>query len=251
MKVIAVVPARFASTRFPGKMMAELGGLPLIVRTARQAQKAQTVDEVLVATDDESIFSVVEQAGIPVCMTCADHPSGTDRIAEAMSGRDADVVVNVQGDEPFLDPRIVDGLVERMRAEDQPDMGSACTPILTKQELMDPSVVKVVRNQAGCALYFSRSLIPYSRDEDPEVHVGRNLYFRHLGLYAYRPSFLEAWTTLTPHPLEQTEKLEQLRALANGYSIALIETEQLAPGIDTPEDLKHAEAYLAEHPERS
>lgn len=249
MKVIAVVPARFASTRFPGKMLAELGELPLIVRTARQAATASAIDQVLVATDHESIREAVEKAGIEVCMTRADHPSGTDRIAEAVQHREADVVVNVQGDEPFLEPEVVNALVKRMQAEDQPDMGSACTPILDPEELPDPSVVKVVRDNAGCALYFSRSLIPHARDADPRTLLNQNLYFRHLGIYAYRPELLRAWSSLAPHPLEQTEKLEQLRALAYGYRIALIETRQLAPGIDTPRDLAQAEAYLAEHPE--
>lgn len=248
MSVVAVVPARYASTRFPGKMLAELGGEPLVLRTARQAEKVSSVDRVLVATDDRRIYDVVTQAGIEVCMTRADHPSGTDRIAEAVNGMEAELVVNVQGDEPFLDPEVVDRLVERMRAGDRPDMGSACTPILDERELNDPSVVKVVRDVQGRALYFSRSVIPHSRDENPAVGIGKRIYFRHLGLYAYRPSFLQAWKALPPHPLEQIEKLEQLRALANGFRIALIETEQTAPGIDTPEDLQQAEAYLAAHP---
>ena len=244
MNVTAVIPARYHSSRFPAKMLADLGGKPLVVRTAEQAANASRIDRVLVATDDERIERVVADAGIEVCMTRPDHPSGTDRIAEAVAGLEVDLVVNVQGDEPLLDPEVVDRLVERMQAEDQPDMGSACTPILEAEELRDPSVVKVVRNTQGQALYFSRSLIPHSRDEAPETHLREGLYFRHLGLYAYRPSFLKDWVNLAPHPLETTEKLEQLRALAHGYTIALIETRQLAPGVDTPEDLERVQTFF-------
>lgn len=248
MSVVAVVPARYGSTRFPGKMLAELGGEALILRTVRQAHKPQSVDRVLVATDDRRIFEVVRQAGFEACMTREDHPSGTDRIAEVAEGLSAEIVVNVQGDEPFLNPEVVDRLVARMREEDEPGLGSACTPILEAAELEDASVVKVVKDLNNCALYFSRSLIPHCRDQDPASLIGQGLYFRHLGLYAYRPSFLSAWNTLPPHPLELTEKLEQLRALANGFRIALVETEQPAPGIDTPEDLKRAESTLSTTP---
>ena len=247
MSVIAVVPARMASTRFPKKMLAPLGGEPLIIRTVRQAHKPKRVDKVLVATDDQQIYDVVHQAGFEVCLTRRDHPSGTDRIAEAVTGTSAELIVNLQGDEPFIDPRVVDQLVERMHQEDQPDMGSACTPITSLAELEDPSIVKVVKDEGNRALYFSRSVIPHCRDEPPETWLGKNIYFRHLGLYAYRSSFLEAWKSLPSHPLENVEKLEQLRALAHGYRIAMIETDQLAPGIDTPEDLKQAETYLSAH----
>lgn len=249
MRTVAVIPARFASTRFPAKMLAELEGVPLVVRTLRQAAKASSLEEVVVATDDERIVRVVEEAGFRACRTRADHPSGTDRIAEAVGTLDADLVVNVQGDEPFIDPELIDRLVARMREEDRPDIGTACTPIFDIEELRSPSVVKVVRNERGCALYFSRSVIPFSRDEDPASLLDRQVYFRHLGLYAYRRAFLARWETLPPHPLETTEKLEQLRALAHGASIAVIETSQTAPGIDTPEDLEAAHDFLKQHPD--
>ena len=248
MKVTAVVPARYASSRFPGKMLATLGGEPLIVRTARQAHKVSGVDRVLVATDDQRIFDVVYKAGFEVCMTRKDHPSGTDRIAEATAGLEAEVVVNIQGDEPFIDPVVVDRLIARMGEDDSPDMGSACTLIRSEEELVDPSVVKVVRDHQGCALYFSRSQIPYGRDLTAAQALEQQICFRHLGLYAYTPVFLRSWSKLPPHPLEEMEKLEQLRALANGYRIALIETEQLAPGIDTPEDLVRAETFMSTNP---
>jgi len=240
MNTVGVVPARYASTRFPGKMLKDLGGLPLVVRTALQAKKAASLEEVLVATDHPEIEHAVQQAGLPVVMTRPDHPSGTDRIAEAVEQLDAEIIVNVQGDEPFVDPQTLEALVQRMKQSDQPDMCTASTPILLESELHESSVVKLVTDTTGRALYFSRSLIPHSRDANPATLLNQGLYQRHLGLYAYRKSFLNAWKGLPPHPLEETEKLEQLRALANGYAIAVIQVDQTAPGIDTPEDLEAA-----------
>ncbi len=251
MKTIAVIPARYDSSRFPAKMLADLQGRPVIVRTVERALKAESLDDVVVATDDQRIFEVVETAGYRACMTRIDHPSGTDRIVEAVQSLDAEWVVNVQGDEPFMDPDLIDRLVARMQAEDAPDIGTACTPITEGVDLKNPSVVKVVRDQQGCALYFSRSLIPFPRDQEAETLLGQNLFFRHLGIYAYRRSFLERWESLDPHPLEMTEKLEQLRALAHGARIAVIDSDQTAPGIDTPEDLKAAIAYLQANPEHA
>ncbi|MDF3128679.1 3-deoxy-manno-octulosonate cytidylyltransferase [Kiritimatiellaeota bacterium B1221] len=249
MKTVAVIPARYDSSRFPAKMLADLEGKPVILRTVERALKAESLDDVVVATDDRRIWDVVAAAGYRVCMTRKDHPSGTDRIVEAVQTLDVECVVNVQGDEPFMDPGLIDRLVARMQADDAPDVGTACTPITEGADLENPAVVKVVRNQQGCALYFSRSLIPFPRDEDAEDCLGRNLFFRHLGIYAYRRSFLERWESLDPHPLEMTEKLEQLRALAHGARIAVIDSDQTAPGIDTPEDLEAAITYLQSHPE--
>ncbi|WFB35062.1 3-deoxy-manno-octulosonate cytidylyltransferase [Kiritimatiellota bacterium B12222] len=246
MKTLAVIPARYESSRFPAKMLADLNGSPVILHTVRQALKASALDEVLVATDDERILKVVEDAGFRACMTRKDHPSGTDRIVEAVKALEVDLVVNVQGDEPFMDPELINRLIFRMQAEDCPDIGTACTPILLASELHEPSVVKVVRDEQGCALYFSRSLIPFVRDEDPAVFLGKGLFFRHLGVYAYRKSFLEGWEHLAPHPLEESEKLEQLRALAHGARIAVIDADQSAPGIDTPADLEQARLYLSQ-----
>jgi len=249
LKTLAVIPARYQSTRFPAKMLADLAGQPVVLRTVEQALKAKQVDAVLVATDDERIFNIVEAAGYPVCMTRRDHPSGTDRIVEAVKTLDVDVVVNVQGDEPFMNPEVIDLLILRMQEDDQPEMATACTAITSREDLHSPSVVKVVRDVKGCALYFSRSLIPFARDVEPETLLPDGLYFRHLGIYAYKKSFLESWEGLAPHPLETTEKLEQLRALAYGARIAVIETEQLAPGIDTPEDLERAIHFLNQNTE--
>ena len=249
MKTVAVIPARYDSSRFPGKMLADLKGSPVILRTVRQALKAKSLQGVLVATDDLRIADVVRTAGFEACMTRKDHPSGTDRIAEAVQNSEADLVVNVQGDEPFIAPELIDRLVARMQEADAPDIATACTPITQRDELHASSVVKVVRDVRGCALYFSRSLIPFARDEDPASLLDQGLYFRHLGIYAYRKSFLETWGGLAPHPLENTEKLEQLRALANGAKIAVIDTAQMAPGIDTPADLTAAEHFIDQHPE--
>lgn len=249
MRTVAVIPARYASQRFPGKLMKDLGGEPVLLRTVGQARKAKRLDGVLVATDDHRVFKALEKAEVAAVMTRVDHVSGTDRIVEAVEPLDADLVVNVQGDEPFIDPELIDALVERMRAEDVPAMGTACAPITHPGELEDPSVVKVVRDVKGRALYFSRSLIPHSRDVPAKELLDQGLYFRHLGIYAYRREFLMNWKSLEPHPLERTEKLEQLRALAHGAKIAVIETDPTAPGIDTPADLQAAKDFLHHHPD--
>jgi 3-deoxy-manno-octulosonate cytidylyltransferase (CMP-KDO synthetase) len=244
MSAIAVIPARYGSTRFPAKMLADLGGKPIFVRTVERARQAASIDRVLLATDDERICAAARAAAIDFRMTRADHPSGTDRIAEAVSDLDADIIVNVQGDEPFIDPTLIDRLVARMTAEPGLHMATACTPIRNAADLHESSVVKVVRDAGGCALYFSRSLIPFSRDTPPERLLDAGLYFRHLGIYAYRRDALMRLVKLPPHPLEETEKLEQLRALAHGFRIAVLDTTQTAPGIDTPADLDAAKTYL-------
>lgn len=244
MKTLAVIPARFESSRFPGKMLADLNGMPVILHTVKQASKACGLDEVLVATDDTRIFDVVSRAGFPVCMTRTDHQSGTDRIVEAVKDLAVDLVVNVQGDEPFINPGMIDLLIQRMQQTDSPDIATACTSITSLEELKAPSVVKVVLDVNNCALYFSRSIIPFARDQNPETLLNKDVYFRHLGIYAYRKAFLEKWESYPPHPLENIEKLEQLRALARGAKIAVIETEQMVPGIDTPEDLQNALKFL-------
>ncbi|MCC5843377.1 MAG: 3-deoxy-manno-octulosonate cytidylyltransferase [Verrucomicrobia bacterium] len=244
MSAVAVIPARYGSQRFPGKMLADLGGKPLFVRTVERARQAKRLSEVWVATDDERIAEAAEREGIPVKMTREDHPSGTDRIAEAVADLDADVIVNVQGDEPFMDPNLIDQLVERMTEEPGLEMATAATPLRAREDLFASSVVKVVCSDAGHALYFSRSLIPFCRDVDPESVLDRGVYQRHLGIYAYRREFLLALVLQPPHMLETLEKLEQLRALALGARIAVIRTEQPAPGVDTPEDLAAAKRWM-------
>jgi 3-deoxy-manno-octulosonate cytidylyltransferase (CMP-KDO synthetase) len=243
MNAVAVIPARYGSTRFPAKMLADLGGKPIFVRSVERARLAGSLERVLLATDDERIASAARAAGVDYCMTRADHPSGTDRIAEAVADIPADIVVNVQGDEPFIDPALIDRLVQCLRDDPALHMATACTAIRRAEELHEPSVVKVVRDSRNMALYFSRSLIPFSRDVPAETLLDRGLYFRHLGIYAYRREFLMEFVRLPPHVLEETEKLEQLRALAHGARIAVLETTQTAPGIDTPADLEAARLY--------
>ncbi len=240
MRAVGVIPARYGSTRFPAKMLADLGGQALVLRTVARARQARLLDDVLLATDDGRIADVARAAGVPFRMTRVDHPSGTDRIAEAVEGLAADVVVNIQGDEPFIEPSLIDDLVTRMRDEPDLDMATASTPILEARQLLDPSVVKVVCDERGRALYFSRSLIPASRDEPPETHLASGIFQRHLGLYAYRRDYLLRLVTFPPHPLEILEKLEQLRALAHGARMAVLRTRTTAPGIDTEEDLRIA-----------
>lgn len=248
MKAAGVIPARMGSTRFPAKMLADLGGKPLVVRTAERARLATRLDQVLVAADDPRIVAAVEAAGIPARLTRADHPSGTDRIAEAAADLDAEILVNVQGDEPLIDPALIDRLVERMAAEPGLEMATAATPIADTAELNNPSVVKVVCSDTGHALYFSRSVIPHARDAAPETLLESGLYLRHLGIYAYRRAFLLELVKRPPHPLEETEKLEQLRALACGARIAVLSTNTSAPGVDTPDDLEQARKWYAEAP---
>lgn len=244
MKAVAVIPARYGSQRFPGKMLADLGGKPLFVRTVERARQAKSLSDVLVATDDVRIQAAAEREGIPVKMTREDHPSGTDRIAEAMLGVDADVVINLQGDEPFMDPELIDRLVKRMQCEPDLEMATAATVIQSISELEASSVVKVVCSDAGHALYFSRSVIPFCRDATLKDVVKQRVYHRHLGIYAYRRTFLLDVVRHPPHVLETLEKLEQLRALAMGARIAVLSADQPAPGVDTPEDLEAARQWF-------
>lgn len=243
-RIVGVIPARFGSTRFPGKMLAELAGEPLVNHTVRRAQAAENLDDVIVATDDERIAQAVAVTGARTVMTREDHPSGSDRIAEAVADLDVDVVINIQGDEPLISPGLIDQLAARMLADPSIEMATADTPILTEEELVDPSVVQVVCDAQDRALYFSRSMIPFSREAKPADLIGKGVYWRHLGLYAFRKEFLLRFVANGPVPLEEIEKLEQLRALAMGARIGVIHTKETAPGVDTPEDLEKAAALL-------
>lgn len=230
---VVVIPARYGSTRLPGKPLADLGGQPLIEHVWRRALEARLPERVLVATDDERIRSALPPE-TEVVMTRADHPSGSDRIAEVAERLECGIVVNVQGDLPLLDPTLVDDLVEMLRAN--PDLGLAtvAVPIGSDEELANPSVVKVVRDLRDRALYFSRSPIPYDRTR-PGSHAGA---LRHVGIYAYRRETLLRFATLAPTPLEQAECLEQLRALENGIVIGVVTRSEGVPiEVDTPEDL--------------
>ena len=241
MSTVAVIPARWASTRLPGKPLVDLCGKPMIQRVYERVAQAECFDRVLVATDDARIRDVVAGFDGEVVMTAVDHPTGTDRIAEAVSGLDCDVVVNVQGDEPFVQLATLEALVNEMTHGDW-EMGTAATFIEDASQVADPNVVKVVVNGDGAALYFSRSAIPFQREPGGVPPA----YLRHIGLYAYRRSFLERFVAAEPSALEQAEQLEQLRALHIGARIKVIEVDEPGMGIDTPDDVARAIAYIEE-----
>lgn len=235
MKVLCVIPARYASTRLPGKPLANLAGKPMIQRVYERAAQAKIPDEIIVATDDERIKETVEGFGGKAMMTAATHPSGTDRLAEvALSYDKVDVIINVQGDEPMIPPELIDSLCEAFENNDQLQMATANT-LMDASEYDDPNAVKVVTDQSGYAIYFSRSLIPYPRHKTPEFKV-----YKHIGIYAYRRDFLLKFAALLPTPLEQIEGLEQLRALETGAKIKVLTTDFKGIGIDTQEDLDRA-----------
>ena len=243
MKYIAIIPARYASTRFPGKPLAVLGGKTVIQRVYEQV--SGVLDEVYVATDDERILQCVEQFGGRAVMTRVDHKSGTDRIEEAVekTGTDADVVINVQGDEPFIQPSQVETL---MHLFDEPStqIGTLGKPFDSLEAVENPNSPKIVTDVRGFALYFSRSVIPYIRGVDSDDWFGQFPFLKHLGIYAYRREVLAEVTRLPQSSLEKAESLEQLRWLQNGYRIRVGLTDVETVGIDTPEDLQRAEQFL-------
>jgi len=239
--IVAIVPARYESTRLPGKPLASIGGKPMIQHVYERTRAIAVVGRVLVATDDERIASVVRGFGGEAVMTSRAHVSGTDRIAEAATPLDAALIVNVQGDLPFLEAATVDAAVALMRDEPDLPMATVKTPIHDSAEMRNPNVVKVVTDRSGYALYFSRSPLPYWRDAEPPAALG----YRHIGLYVYRRDFLLAFTRLAPTPLERAEKLEQLRALESGFRIRVAETGAAGVEVDTPEDLERARALAA------
>jgi 3-deoxy-manno-octulosonate cytidylyltransferase (CMP-KDO synthetase) len=233
MEIVAVIPARFGSTRLPGKPLLSETGLPLIQHVVEAARKAQRLTRIIVATDDERIARAVVSFGGDVAMTRPDHPSGTDRVAEVAAGLgDVDLVVNLQGDEPEISGHAIDGLIALMERDPEAPMGTLATPIRDEQTYRDPSCVKVVLSGRNRALYFSRAPIPHHRDGAPVPPQA----LLHLGLYAYRPDFLLRLARLEPTPLERCEKLEQLRVLEHGHPIAVEVVREASVGIDTPED---------------
>jgi 3-deoxy-manno-octulosonate cytidylyltransferase (CMP-KDO synthetase) len=244
-EVVALIPARYGSTRFPGKPLALLRGKPMIQHVYEQTQLVHGLARVMVATDDERIFRTVQQFGGEVVMTRQDHSTGTDRLAEVATTLAADLIVNVQGDLPFFPPTLVEDAVGALRRSQTAVMATVKTPIREETEWFNPNVVKVVTDHNAHALYFSRSPIPFYRDQKSGVQ-GRHrvLGYRHIGLYVYRKDFLLTFTRLAPTPLEEAEKLEQLRALEWGYTIAVSETEWPTIEIDTPEDLRRAEEMM-------
>ena len=254
MKKYGIIPSRFGSSRFPGKPLAMLAGKPLVAWVVEAVKKAKSLDEVFVATDDERIVRAVEEYGGVAVMTPSELPSGTDRIACAARNRfggdfgDDDILVNIQGDEPLIDPKLVDELVAKLGGRDgaRPspfEMATAVTPIRSAADYAAKTVVKVVLDRDDGALYFSRAPIPCDRDHEPDLSSG--LYVRHLGIYAYRGGFLKRYIAEPPCALEKTEKLEQLRALWMGARIAVVKTADEGVGVDTPEDAKRVEALLS------
>jgi len=236
-KVLVVIPARFASTRLAGKPLKLIGGKPMIQRVYEQAKKMKTASRVIVATDDERILNSVKLFGGEAMMTSAEHQSGTDRVAEVAKSVDADIVVNLQGDEPFINPDAVDAAVLALMTDSSVKMSTLCVRI-SGEEARDPNVTCVTRDLAGFALYFSKLPIPNDRDGNSP---GRPL-FKHLGTYVFRRDFLLWYAKLAPTPLEKCEKLEQLRVLEHGEKILVVETESDSLGVDSPEDLARAES---------
>ncbi len=253
MAVVAIIPVRYDSTRFPGKPLATIGGKPMIQHVYESASKARGLDRVLVATDDRRILETVKDFGGEVVMTSKSHSSGTDRLAEVAKKIKAEWVVNVQGDLPFVRAQTIARTLGPLRRDPSIFMGTAVTPIYQKEEWLNPNVVKVVTDSKGFALYFSRAPIPYIREYEgatngcpPTAHLeeGRILGYRHVGIYVYRRDFLLKFSRLRPTALERTEGLEQLRALAHGYRIRVMHVDEPSVEVDTPEDLQKAEDYL-------
>lgn len=237
MRIAVGIPARFESTRFPGKPLAELAGRPMIAHVIERA-KAANVGDVYVATDHEWIAAAAKEYGAEVCMTRADHNSGSERLAEAMREIDCDVVINVQGDEPLIDPAAIRAVAEPFRQDHSLSMATLAHPIKSEADFDDPNVVKVVVDGKGHALYFSRAPIPYPRN-------GMGNALQHVGLYAYRKEFLLIYPTLEACETESIESLEQLRVLHHGYSIAVNIGDFSCIGVDTPEDLARAEQLIS------
>ena len=231
--VLGIIPARYHSTRLPGKALVDIAGRPLIEHVYRRATAARSLNAVIVATDDERIARTVEGFGGVAIMTSAGHPSGTDRLAEVAAQVPCEVIVNVQGDEPLLDPSVIDAAVAPLRNDPVIEMATAARPLRDEGELANPNMVKVVTDGGGFALYFSRAAIPFGRDETSWQHARI-----HVGLYVYRRETLLRLARLQPTPLEQLEALEQLRALEHGIRIRVVETRYQSAEVNTPEDLE-------------
>jgi 3-deoxy-manno-octulosonate cytidylyltransferase (CMP-KDO synthetase) len=245
MRIIGIIPARYASTRFPGKPLALVAGKPLIQRVVEQCQRAKTLAEIIVATDDSRIADAANEF-CRVEMTRVDHPSGSDRIAEVASRLDCEAVVNIQGDEPLIEPNVIEAVAGALAQE---AMSTAATPVRQVAEYDNPNVVKVVVNAAGRALYFSRRTIPYLREassRSANEQLAAFPFLKHLGIYGYRRETLLKLVQFPVSPLENAEKLEQLRALENGIQIAVVKVDYDSVGVDAPEDVAKVEKILRE-----
>ena len=238
-RVVALIPARYRSTRFPGKPLAVVGGRTMIELVYRRVEQARRVDAFFVATDDERIAETVDRFGGVAIMTRPDHETATDRLAEVAAGLDADLIVNVQGDEPLISPDAIDAAVGLMLDRPNADLGTLRRRMDDLSDLDNPHVVKVVVNHRGDAMYFTRAAIPYVRSGHP-----RPMFWRHIGLYVYRREFLMKLAALAPTALERAEGLEQLRALEHGFTIATVETDADTIGVDTPEDLERVRQLI-------
>ena len=231
MHIACIIPARYGSTRLPGKPLAMIGDKPMIQRVYEQVSKATEIEQVIVATDDQRVYDAVVAFGGQAMMTRPDHLTGTDRLAEvAETHTEIDVIINVQGDEPLIDANVIDALAREFKEDSSLQMGTVGCPLL-EEEYNEPSAVKVIVNRLGNAMYFSRSLIPYPRNAFVQPPL------KHVGMYGYQRQFLLNYAKMEPTPAELTESLEQLRALENGYTIRVITTDQRFVGVDTPEDL--------------
>ncbi|MFQ5952962.1 MAG: 3-deoxy-manno-octulosonate cytidylyltransferase [Candidatus Omnitrophota bacterium] len=254
MKIVAVIPARWDSTRFKGKVLADINKKPMVQYVWEKAKMAHEIDEVIVAVDKEKVFKAVESFGGKAVFTSPEQPSGTDRVAEAVNEIDADVIVNVQADEPLIHPMMIDELAQVFEYERNVQMATLIKRIHKKEEITDPNIVKVVIDRKGFALYFSRNPVPFVQRSgaggsestpyaaDLENVSGR--YYKHIGLYAYTKDFLYTYTNLPKAALEVEERLEQLRVLEHGYKIRTIETRYDTVGVDTPEDLEKVKEIL-------
>ncbi|MGH9714719.1 MAG: 3-deoxy-manno-octulosonate cytidylyltransferase [Candidatus Acidiferrales bacterium] len=243
LKVLAIIPARYGSTRLPGKPLAAIAGRPMIQHVVERVRRAQLVSSTLVATDDERVKQAVEAFGGQAILTRHDHRTGTDRVAEVAAHVEAKIYVNVQGDEPLIDPGTIDAVVGAMLEEDSIQIATPCTAITQANEIMDPNIVKVVRDFDGNGLYFSRAPIPWVRDTKTTVHAR---HWKHIGLYAFRRDALLEFPTLPPGELEPIEQLEQLRWLENGFPIRVVETDYDAVSVDVPADIERVEKLLRE-----
>jgi len=240
MQRIAIIPARYASTRLPGKPLLDIGGKPMLLRVYQQALKAD-VDRVIIATDDNRIFKSMTDLGCDICMTSSEHQSGTDRLAEMvtkMQLADDDIVINVQGDEPLIPPEVVNQVADLLLHNPQAVMSTLSTAITDEHSLSDPNVVKVISNKSGEAIYFSRAMIPWDRSQNINISNLNSQYQRHIGIYGYRANFIKQFTLWEPCELELIESLEQLRVLWHGEKIQIAEAVSVPPeGVDTEDDL--------------
>jgi 3-deoxy-manno-octulosonate cytidylyltransferase (CMP-KDO synthetase) len=237
-KILGVIPARLASSRFPGKVLAQIASKPMLQHVYERASQARYLTSIIVATDDERVFEVARNFGARVRMTRSDHLSGTDRVAEVASAENCDIVVNIQGDEPLIDPDAIDAAILPMVHDTDIQMATLKKKIIDPREIADPNVVKVITDLAGDAIYFSRLPIPYYREKSASP------YFKHIGIYLYQRDFLLGYSALPVGPLERAERLEQLRALENGLKIRVVETDYESLGVDTPEDLERVAALF-------